>query len=85
MDTLPTAAPEGRWQDVIRLDEGQLRVHVDQVVRYTVDQTFNSLLEAEALYPQIIKPPALEVKAKEGKPIWVPTFDPRSMIVPRLP
>jgi putative transposase len=48
MDTLPTAASEGRLQDVIRLDEGQLRGHVDQVVRDTVEQTLNALLEAEA-------------------------------------
>jgi putative transposase len=33
---------------VVRLDEGQLRSHVDGVVRSTVEQTLNALLEAEA-------------------------------------
>ena len=33
---------------VVRLDEGQLRSHVDGVVRSTVEQTLNALLDAEA-------------------------------------
>ena len=32
----------------VQLDEGQLRSHVDGVVRDTVEQTLNALLEAEA-------------------------------------
>jgi len=37
-----------KFAGVIRLDEGQLRSHVDGVVRDTVEQTLNALLEAEA-------------------------------------
>ena len=33
---------------VIRIEEGKIRSHVDQVVRETVEQTLNGLLEAEA-------------------------------------
>jgi len=33
---------------VIRIDESQLRGHVDQVVRQSVEETLNGLLEAEA-------------------------------------
>jgi len=33
---------------VIRVDEDQVRGHVDEVVRTTVEETLNSLLEAEA-------------------------------------
>jgi len=41
-------AENEKFSDVIRLDEGQLRSHVDGVVRDTVEQTLNALLEAEA-------------------------------------
>jgi transposase-like protein len=37
-----------KFAGVVRLDEGQLRSHVDGVVRDTVEQTLNALLEAEA-------------------------------------
>src|SRR5262249_30472536 len=46
----PTAndpAPEV-LRDVIRIDEGQIKTHLDQVVRDTVEQTLNALLDAEA-------------------------------------
>jgi len=33
---------------VIRIDESQLRGHIDRVVRQSVEQTLNGLLEAEA-------------------------------------
>jgi transposase-like protein len=36
------------FQHVIRIDEQQVQSHVDQVVRRTVEQTLNGLLEAEA-------------------------------------
>ena len=36
------------FQDVIRVDEERVRGHVDQVVRATVEETLNSLLDAEA-------------------------------------
>lgn len=43
--TNPTPDP---FREVIRLDEGQVRRHVDQVVRDSVEQTLNALLDAEA-------------------------------------
>ncbi len=48
MDNVPNQTPEGSFRDVLRLDESQLRGHVDQVVRDSVEQTLNALLEAEA-------------------------------------
>lgn len=39
---------EASFRDVIRIDESQVRSHVDQVVRATVEETLNSLLSAEA-------------------------------------
>ncbi len=33
---------------VIRIEEDKIRSHVDEVVRETVEQTLNGLLEAEA-------------------------------------
>jgi len=42
------AAKEASFQDVIRIDEEQVRSHVDQVVRRTVEETLNGLLDAEA-------------------------------------
>jgi hypothetical protein len=49
MGNVPPVTADASFRDVIRLDEGQLRGHVDQVVRATVEQTLNGLLEAEAL------------------------------------
>lgn len=34
--------------DVIRIDQEQVRSHVDEVVRSTVEETLNGLLEQEA-------------------------------------
>ena len=39
---------EASIPNVIRVDEEQVRCHVDQVVRATVEETLNGLLEAEA-------------------------------------
>ena len=36
------------FDGVIRIEEGKIRSHVDQVVRETVEQTLNGLLQAEA-------------------------------------
>ena len=33
---------------VIRIDEGEIRGHLDEMVRGTVEETLNSLLDAEA-------------------------------------
>jgi putative transposase len=48
MDSLPDTDRPETFSGVIRLDEGQIRQHVDQVVRQSVEQTLNGLLEAEA-------------------------------------
>jgi len=34
--------------ELIRIDEGEIRSHLDQIVRGTVEETLNALLEAEA-------------------------------------
>src|SRR5262249_8115710 len=41
------AAPEP-FRDVIKIDEGQLHKHLGEVVRDSVEQTLNALLDAEA-------------------------------------
>jgi transposase-like protein len=43
--TVPTPEP---FREVIRIDEGQLHKYLDAVVRDTVEQTLNDLLDAEA-------------------------------------
>jgi len=48
MTNVEHATKEASFQDVIRIDEEQVRGHVDQVVRATVEETLNSLLSAEA-------------------------------------
>lgn len=54
MDTIATPTvtandpiPE-TFRDVIRIDPGKVKTHLDQVVRDTVEQTLNALLDAEA-------------------------------------
>ncbi len=48
MDTLRTTAATGSFPKLVSIDEGQIRSHVDQVVRESVEQTLNGLLDAEA-------------------------------------
>lgn len=48
MTNVEHVTKEASFQDVIRIDEEQVRSHVDQVVRRTVEETLNSLLDAEA-------------------------------------
>ncbi|MFO0946640.1 MAG: hypothetical protein U1D30_11940 [Planctomycetota bacterium] len=36
------------FSDVIRIEEGKIRSHVEEVVRQSVEQTLNGLLDAEA-------------------------------------
>jgi transposase-like protein len=52
MDSVRDGAPEAEAGDavagVIRVDEAKVRGHLDQVVRESVEQTLNGLLEAEA-------------------------------------
>ena len=38
----------GEFTEVIRIDEGKVRQHVEEVVRQSVEETLNGLLEAEA-------------------------------------
>jgi transposase-like protein len=38
----------GKFSEVIKIDEGKVRQHVDEVVRTSVEETLNGLLEAEA-------------------------------------
>ena len=37
-----------KLEGVIRVDESEIRSHVDEVVRQSVEETLNGLLEAEA-------------------------------------
>jgi len=37
-----------KFSEVIRIDEGKVRQHVEEVVRSSVEETLNGLLEAEA-------------------------------------
>jgi len=39
---------EASFRDVIRIDGDQVRSHVDELVRATVEETLNKLLDAEA-------------------------------------
>lgn len=48
MTSVEQETKEASFRDVIRVDEAQVRSHVDQVVRATVEETLNSLLDAEA-------------------------------------
>lgn len=48
MTSVEQEPTEASFRDVIRVNEAQVRSHVDQVVRATVEETLNSLLDAEA-------------------------------------
>jgi putative transposase len=48
MEMVSQAGSEENFAGVIRIEEGKIRSHVDQVVRETVEQTLNGLLQAEA-------------------------------------
>jgi putative transposase len=48
MDSVAGSANGGNFEGVIRIEDDKIRLHVDEVVRQTVEQTLNSLLEAEA-------------------------------------
>src|ERR1700687_5271670 len=48
MDNVAGLASGANFEGVIRIEEGKIRSHVDQVVRETVEQTLNGLLQAEA-------------------------------------
>ncbi|MEQ9379871.1 MAG: IS256 family transposase [Pirellulales bacterium] len=46
--TTQDGSDQGEFAGVIRIDEGQVRSHVEQVVRQSVEETLNGLLDAEA-------------------------------------
>jgi transposase-like protein len=48
MDNVPGLASGANFEGVIKIEEEKIRSHVDQVVRETVEQTLNGLLQAEA-------------------------------------
>src|SRR5438876_1680018 len=48
MDTVRTPEGTGTFPKLVTIDEGQIKSHVDQVVRESVEQTLNGLLDAEA-------------------------------------
>ena len=47
--TVSTQSPDLKpLKSVVRIDEGQIQSHVNEVVRSTVEETLNALLDAEA-------------------------------------
>ena len=48
MTTLADKTPPPSPQPTLRIDEHQIRGHLDEMVRTTVEQTLNDLLDAEA-------------------------------------
>jgi putative transposase len=48
MDSVAGVANGGNFDGVIRIEADKFRSHVDEVVRETVEQTLNGLLEADA-------------------------------------
>lgn len=48
MSNVESETKEASFRDVIRIDESQVRSHVDELVRTTVEETLNKLLDAEA-------------------------------------
>jgi transposase-like protein len=48
MEIVSQSGSDENFDGLIRIEEGKIRSHVDQVVRETVEQTLNGLLQAEA-------------------------------------
>ena len=48
MDSVSGLASSGNFEGVIRVEEEKIRSHVGEVVRQTVEETLNGLLQAEA-------------------------------------
>ena len=44
----PTGEARPPLGPVVKIDEGRIREHLDEVVRSTVEETLNALLDAEA-------------------------------------
>jgi hypothetical protein len=48
MTGVDATGPADSYREVIRIDEGQIESHVDQLARESVEQNLNALLVAEA-------------------------------------
>ena len=48
MESLDNFSDEGSFEGVVRIEESKLRGHLDQVVRASVEETLNGLLDSEA-------------------------------------
>ena len=44
----PAEGTKAALGPVVQIDEGRIRTHLDEVVRSTVEETLNALLDAEA-------------------------------------
>src|SRR3954468_24127790 len=44
----PENGTKGNLGPVVQIDEGRIQAHLDEVVRSTVEETLNALLDAEA-------------------------------------
>src|SRR5262245_28301721 len=89
MNSVSDSAGNEKFNGVIRLDEGRVRSHVDQVVRESVEQTLNALLEAEAdalcgakRYER--SPERLDTRAGHRERQLHTTAGPVTLTVPRL-
>jgi len=45
---VPENGTKGNLGPVVQIDEGRIQAHLDEVVRSTVEETLNALLDAEA-------------------------------------
>ena len=68
MEMVSQSGSDENFDGVNRLKEGKIRSHADQVVRETVKQTLNGLLEADAdeLCGAITNKPVVEYSAPNG-------------------
>ena len=48
MEELQATAEVKPLQSIVQIDEGRIQAHLDAVVRSTVEETLNALLDAEA-------------------------------------
>ena len=51
MTSLPTETAPPTPQPLLRVNEAQIRTHLDEMVRTTVEKTLNDLLDAEGQCP----------------------------------
>jgi putative transposase len=48
MDMLNEGGMSGKVLDAVRIDEGQIRGHLDSIVKSKIEETLNNMLDAEA-------------------------------------